>query len=114
MNYYDVLAPVSNDRFYEEYSFPMTCCAAAEINLDYAMSDKGTPEKAVEAAILESMEQENNRTQLFWFVAHHLKSNRDCLPIVAGLPATKFVDEYINSRTGHKITVFVTNLREEW
>lgn len=81
------------------------CCANAEAILE--MAGKNAVENCIFAALMQ------NRTLLFWHVLDLVKYQEWEEKIVM-LPATTYLGQYKNKRSGRTIRSYVTNLQQEW
>ena len=109
MNFYDVIKPSRHhDSYYHSRITAGYCCAVAEVKLNLIY---GNGEQKVLLAIKDALQ--TKRTLLFW---HVLANNyyKDAEEIIVCLPATQFIGEYKNKRSGALLRSYVTNLQQEW
>lgn len=107
MNFYDAFAPV-DDYWYTSCLDAGQCCAVTE-----AILDQAGVHNRVEKCIRHAIGQK--RTLLFWHVLPHgRKFYKKAEEEILCLPATIFIGEYRNKRSGKLIRSYVTNLQQEW
>lgn len=107
MNYYDVFRG-QNEDYWSSALRPGQCCAVVEAALLYTNG----PNK-VETCVRLAVGQK--RTLLFWHVLDKGKKfYRKAEEEIVCLPATTFIGEYRNKRSGKLIRSYVTNLQQEW
>ena len=110
MNYYDVIDIENKPIFWWKASLEWgNCCAVTEAIVENPMPEE---QPTAEDFIVRAMNE--SQTLLFWHLLPSIKSNARMLEVVPYLPATHFIAEYVNKRTGKRIISFVTNLQEEW